>query len=199
MKKARGINKEKFLQKKVNILEEKLLKAKRRISDLEKIAMKDFQTGLHSRRFMNEEVPRMIARAKREQFSSGTKYSICICALDANHFKKINDNFGHAAGDEAIKAIAVTLKNATRSDDLIVRTGGDEFVVFWISPEKCADEPLARIEESVAQITFSFGGKKLEVGVTIGFFCLPAEEKDAFEKILRQADAVMYANKAYKD
>lgn len=187
------------LRKKIALLKKELRATREERDFLKKIAMKDALTGLHSRWFMNEEVPRMITHALRKQYLSGIKYSVCICALDADYFKQINDTYGHAGGDEAIKAIANALKISTRSEDLVVRLGGDEFIVFWISPESCADQPLQRIEDAIAEIKLEYAGREIRVSITTGFYCLPAEEENVFEKLLRKADAIMYANKKYKD
>lgn len=182
------------LKKEIALLQEELKRATEERDVFQKLSAKDPLTQLYNRGHMESEVPRMISRATRsEEF-------ICTCFIDLNDFKQINDKHGHIVGDQALQKVAEVLKNSTRDEDLVIRFGGDEFIIFWTAPRDCADQPLQRIEEAFAQIRFiSDCGKEIKIEATTGFYCLPADTKNSFEELLRRADAVMYANKEYKN
>ena len=85
--------------------------------------MYDPLTGLHNRRYMDEALSCELARAKQDN------YSLAVIMLDLDCFKSINDTYGHAAGDEVLKALAKLLINGVRENDMVYRYGGEEFVV----------------------------------------------------------------------
>lgn len=85
------------------------------------MAQADFMTGIWNRRHGEK----LIEQALRDKVKG------MMCIIDCDKFKSINDTYGHAVGDEVIIAIAHTLKNACRKDDIVVRLGGDEFAMFF--------------------------------------------------------------------
>ena len=92
-------------------------------TQLEEEAMYDPLTGLHNRRYMDEALSCELARAKQDN------YPLAVIMLDLDCFKSINDTYGHAAGDEVLKALAKLLINGVRENDMVYRYGGEEFVV----------------------------------------------------------------------
>lgn len=152
---------------------------------LEVRALTDFLTGAANRRAGVEALEREAARARREQ----TPLSFAL--FDIDHFKRINDTFGHAAGDEALRSVANTLRQAVRVSDWLVRWGGEEFLLLLPgAAEKDAFQLADRLREKVMRahpnppITVSAGVSELQVG---------AEPPDA---AVKRADARLYEAKA---
>ena len=107
---------------------------------LAELSLLDPLTELHNRRFMNDRLPAEISRAAR----SGSVLSLAI--LDIDHFKSINDNFGHVAGDRALVAFSRVLVSSLRAYDIVCRFGGDEFVVLF------PDCSRAKAQEALEQL-----------------------------------------------
>jgi len=100
-------------------------------ADLQEQAVRDALTGLYNRRYLDETLDREIARAMREQ------QPIAFVMLDIDHFKRINDTFGHNEGDEVLQKLATLLLSYTRVGDIVCRYGGEEFLV--VLPDVTAD------------------------------------------------------------
>ena len=151
----------------------------------EEQAYTDTLTGLKNRRGLDEVLDEEIQRARRQETGFG------VIWLDIDHFKSINDNLGHQAGDQILCRVALWLKAGVRPYDHPGRWGGDEFVVL-LSP--CDPETLhriaLRIRESVEQESRKTG---TQVTVSVGgYFALPGDSTDT---ILRQADRALYQAK----
>jgi diguanylate cyclase (GGDEF)-like protein len=117
--------------------------------------------------------------------------------LDVDQFKPFNDTWGHAAGDEALKAVAAAIKQSVRQGEIVARYGGDEFVVLF--PETLPEIAVARgekIRQRVPPIVAGAKGRQQTVPVTIsaGVASLPADGVDGFE-VLNQADMRLYEAK----
>ena len=100
------------------------------VQDLQKQIITDPLTNLFNRRFLQEYLPREIAKARR---NAG---SLAVLMIDLDFFKKINDIFGHEAGDVVLKNVATLLKDCIRESDVACRYGGEEFVLFCLSPHQ---------------------------------------------------------------
>ena len=90
---------------------------------LQEMSIRDPVTGLYNRRYLDDALPRELARARREAVP------VAVIMLDLDHFKQVNDSYGHPAGDEVLKKLADTLRNGARETDMFCRYGGEEFVV----------------------------------------------------------------------
>lgn len=149
----------------------------------------DALTGLANRRHFFERANAEIARAKRYG------HSLSLQMLDLDHFKLINDRFGHPAGDEVLKHLAKELLNSLRLNDLAARIGGEEFLIML--PETTYEESLLlaeRIREIVAEICIPILGSSLEITVSIGVSVL--EESDlSIDQVLKRADTACYQAK----
>lgn len=158
--------------------------------DLRNQAIRDSLTGLYNRRFLNETLPVELERAQR----SGQPLSLAL--IDVDHFKRYNDNHGHAAGDEALRAVASTLELVMRTSDVSCRYGGEELAV--IMPAMSLDNARHRFEqlrEKLARLTIHWGSGSLSApSVSIGIAASPPEPAGA-EALLRAADAALYAAK----
>jgi diguanylate cyclase (GGDEF)-like protein len=149
------------------------------------MATQDGLTGLYNRRFGETRLQEEIARAEK----SGEP--LILIAADFDGFKQINDQYGHAAGDLALKEFSRRLQRAVRNCDVAIRVGGDEFLVIF--PE-CALEKLPEIMSRMDSISFPFEGKKIPVSFSYG--AAQYQLNDTPESMLRRADERLYAKKA---
>lgn len=153
-------------------------------------AYRDALTGAYNRRYFQEVLLRAVKAADR----FGHPMSLAMCDLD--HFKEINDTYGHGSGDRAIQAFSETIHWDMRKDDLVARIGGDEFcLVFMHAPAKNATHFLERIRrqlESLEVITEAKQTIKLRASFGIADF----ELGDSPEKLMDRADLALYQAKA---
>jgi diguanylate cyclase (GGDEF)-like protein len=152
-------------------------------------ALVDPLTGVSNRRGFDAEAKRMLARARRD----GT--STALLLLDLDHFKALNDRFGHLAGDRALKAFTRTVAAELREGDLLSRLGGEEFAVALADCR--ADQALKlaeRIRRSAAALTLNEAGAEMRLTVSIGVASLRAAE--SLDALLTKADAALYRAKA---
>jgi diguanylate cyclase (GGDEF)-like protein len=153
-------------------------------------------TGWSNRRYLEARLREEIARCLR------ARSPIACLMIDVDHFKKVNDRFGHLVGDEVLRGVASRLGSQVRGSDVAARYGGEEFVILLPGTDARAGSALAeRIRAAVAERPFELGGGRepLSVTVSIGVAdCLP-ESLDggaAGEALLARADAALYAAKA---
>lgn len=122
------------------------------------------------------------------------KKPLCIAIVDIDHFKRINDNYGHSAGDKTLQVIAKTLQQGLRDTDFIARYGGEEFIMLF--PEtslETLNEPLNKLREKIKNIQFKFKNQHVPITISIGATQLKSEESSqaAFDR----ADAALYEAK----
>jgi diguanylate cyclase (GGDEF)-like protein len=157
--------------------------------DLARLAMFDPLTGVHNRRTMSELANRAIAASRRH----GRPLSLLI--IDIDHFKHINDQFGHEAGDLALCRVVELIGAELRASDILARLGGEEFVVILAdADEKSALVLAERIRERLCQAEFSISGWPVALQASIGVGALGPEISD-LESLLRHTDRAMYAAK----
>jgi len=158
-------------------------------SKLREQAIRDPLTELFNRRYLEETLERELARAARED------YSVCIIMIDLDHFKRINDTYGHEAGDEVLKALATTLSDQCRRGDFACRYGGEEFVVVMPNINvETAYERAENIRQSLNSLSVPYGNYKLAITISMGIACYPINGETR-EAILRAADRAMYGAK----
>lgn len=156
--------------------------------ELTRRAALDPLTGTYNRRTLAELADRGIAQARREHAGFG------VLLLDVDHFKRINDTLGHAAGDDALQRLVGILRDGMRAQDTLGRMGGEEFIVLL--PGVGAAQALAaaeRLRGAVEQARPVLSGTPWPMTVSIGVAALAGEED--FEALLRRADGAMYAAK----
>ena len=156
--------------------------------ELERQAMLDPLTGISNRRTLDVLAVQALASAQRHG------RPLALLLVDADHFKRINDDCGHAAGDEVLRLLAATLKRGLRNEDLLGRLGGEEFVV--VLPESDTQDALAsaeRLRRAVEELEFAVGGHPVPLRISIGVATMRAG--DDFATLLRRADTAMYAAK----
>lgn len=156
---------------------------------LQELATHDGLTGLYNRRFLDAALPRELSRSERE------KQQTAIIMLDVDHFKMVNDQYGHAAGDEVLKALAELLKTGARESDLICRYGGEEFAA--VMPNMSADQALLRAESWRAQLeaaTLMVGDFRIKATVSAGIAVFP-DHGTSPDQLLNRADEMLYQSK----
>jgi two-component system cell cycle response regulator len=156
------------------------------------LAIIDQLTGLYNRRYMTSQVDVLIARARR------SRNPLAALVVDIDHFKKINDNFGHDVGDEVLREFAVRLASNVRAVDLACRTGGEEFVVLMPETQIVDAHRIAeRLRLHVAGSPFRVSGGRnlLSVTISIGVSATTLEDVAA-DSLLKRADENVYAAKA---
>lgn len=151
----------------------------------------DFLTGLPNRRAFFEAAQAELARARRHGFQ------LVLMLLDVDFFKKINDTAGHAAGDQALKAVAHTLRHSRRQGDLVARLGGEEFVVLLTHCEPDDGYRFAeRLREALAaqDIVLAEGQPTLRLTVSVGLAASGVHGLD-LDTLLARSDDAMYKAK----
>ncbi|OZB36122.1 MAG: hypothetical protein B7X44_07295 [Halothiobacillus sp. 15-55-196] len=156
------------------------------------LAYHDALTSLANRRFLDEELPKAMARAQRHE------QSLAIVMLDIDDFKPINDQYGHAVGDELLVNLANRLSKTLRSSDLAVRQGGDEFILLieGIKSKNELIQGLNRIQTSLNK-PYELPEGKTRVRFSMGVTVFP-EDDVAPDILIRHADAALYASKDQK-
>jgi diguanylate cyclase (GGDEF)-like protein len=172
-------------------LRAQLAQAQARIGQLEASADTDFLLGILNRRGFERELHRSVAYIKRYQASGA------IIVLDVDRLKPINDAFGHAAGDEVLKAVVAVLLRHVRSSDVIGRLGGDEFaLLLWNLSETDARAKAASLEQTIDALSFAFSGRTVSAGASAGIAVLGPHAEAG--RALEQADSAMYVRKAQR-
>ena len=172
-------------------LRTRLAQALKRIGELEASADTDFLLDIPNRRGFEREFHRAIAYIKRYQASGA------LIVLDVDRLKPINDAFGHAAGDQVLKAIAAALLRQVRSSDVVGRLGGDEFaVLLWNLTETDARAKAASLEEAIDRLSFTFRGRTVTAGASAGVAVLGPHTEAG--RALEEADGAMYLRKAQR-
>ena len=150
-------------------------------------AATDALTGLANRRAIQDTLRRMVAQAMR---AGGPLSAI---AVDLDHFKQINDRFGHDKGDDVLAAAAQTLTGTLRTSDFVGRQGGEEFIVLL--PDTDLEGALVAAENLRAEIErIEIAGVDRPITASFGVAVLPADALDA-DGLLRHADRALYAAK----
>ena len=155
--------------------------------DLFELANHDALTGLANRRVFEDRIGPIMDNARRHH------RPLALAALDLDHFKEVNDRLGHAEGDRVLQQVAAVMRQTVRSSDLLVRMGGDEFLL--VLPETSLDAARTmteRLVRKIEELGIEAGGRRL--GVSIGLVAWrPGMSK---EELLQRADETLYRAKA---
>jgi diguanylate cyclase (GGDEF)-like protein len=154
---------------------------------LKETSFKDEVTGLYNRRFFSLRLEEEISRFRR------FNHPVSVVVLDVDGFKNVNDEFGHAVGDETLRDIAQILMKHSRGINVVSRYGGDEFAVLLVETSKTGARLYAdRIRHVVATFPFSHGKT---VTASFGVSSLPDDEATTSEGLFRAADEALYGAK----
>ena len=148
------------------------------------LALVDPLTGLYNRRFAERHLKAEIARAERR------RYALTVVMIDLDHFKEINDQYGHAAGDLVLMGFAKRLSKAIRESDIASRLGGDEFMLVLTEFEAPMLPSVLRRLES---IQVDVNGQCVEVEFSVG--CKELEAGQRAQELIDAADKALYENK----
>lgn len=162
---------------------------KRAEENIKYLAQYDQLTNLPNRTMFNDRLKHAIDRAQRNNSK------ICLMFLDLDGFKKVNDSFGHQAGDELLQIIAERLSNVMRTEDTVARYGGDEFTI--IIEELQHSDNAAIVAKKVLQVVNDIvylSGHEVTVGASIGISIFPDNGNDA-TNLIKNADISMYQAK----
>lgn len=166
-----------------------VLHAKRLASNLHEMATKDALTGLSNRHFLESNINPILAGIRRRKSSMG----ILMCDLD--FFKQVNDEYGHDVGDQILKTLAIIMQNSVRESDIVIRYGGEEFLILLTDCEiekaiEVAEKIRASVEEQIFRVENLSIRKTLSIGVSI----LPMDG-EAFWECVKYADIALYKAK----
>ena len=153
------------------------------------LAIRDTLTGVFNRRYLEAHLEKELARFHR----SGRAFS--LACLDIDHFKKVNDTYGHAVGDEVLKGLVDVVSQNIRGYDILSRVGGEEFVVFMPDiSEQDAQRIMTRLLDEVRFKAFSGdNGDSFHITISIGLTTI--QDSDTIPKALKRADEAMYQAK----
>lgn len=161
-------------------------------NDLFRRATTDAMTGISNRGFF-------LKRAREEiAFSQRTDLPIGLALLDIDHFKTVNDTFGHQAGDYIIKQLAVIIDTAKRHEDLFGRYGGEEFIILLRGKLDSAGAVLfcERIRKTIENYCFRFDKKNIPVTLSLGLCFKCGSKIESLNKMIQKADMALYRAKA---
>jgi diguanylate cyclase (GGDEF)-like protein len=167
-----------------------LVVRQRLFPELLSLAQTDALSGVLNRRAFFEAVTHRLEQAV------ATDHPEVVALIDVDHFKRINDSHGHAAGDEVIQAIAGLLEHGVRRSDLVGRLGGDEFALLLATTAPQAHELLQRLSRRVAaQPIVLADGQRLSITLSIGMAARGGRAGNRLQELLAAADAALYVAK----
>lgn len=170
-------------------LEAKITEIEQLQAQLREQAIRDPLTGLYNRRYLDETLEREIARAQRDDLPVG------ILMLDIDHFKQVNDTYGHKAGDLLLKSLADILLRESRRADIACRYGGEEFcIILPVTQLLIARQRAEAWRKQFAEFSIQYKHHTIQATVSIGIASYP-EHGTSGEDILRAADSALYAAK----
>jgi diguanylate cyclase (GGDEF)-like protein len=163
--------------------------SKKLMNMLEDSARRDELTGLFNRKYLEESIATIVSQSKR----SNTSYGVLMCDID--YFKMINDTYGHDVGDEAIRVISKTLQENVRDSDIVIRYGGEEFIVLlYDCNTEYVEEVAQKIRTEFAKKKISSGNESFSKTISIGASIFP-QHSDSFWKCIKFADIALYKAK----
>ncbi|RXJ66991.1 GGDEF domain-containing protein [Halarcobacter ebronensis] len=174
----------KYLEETKPILESKIL-----MDVLKERNLKDGLTGLYNRKYLDEFVDKTIPK----ELIQNVTYAVMF--LDVDYFKMVNDTYGHDAGDAILQKLAQTMKKNVSDSDIIVRFGGEEFLIIMRNPtEESAKELALKMNQEFEKIIFKFNNETFSKTVSIGYAFYP-KDTDQFWKCIKYADLSLYEAK----
>lgn len=160
--------------------------------NIKQVGLKDPLTGVNNRRFFDQRVEEEVNRTQR------SKHPLSCLFIDLDHFKRINDNHGHQAGDSVLQQVAQILSDTMRNSDVLARYGGEEFVILLVdTPANAAMDIAERIRKLVADTTFKVS-KSTSLTLTLSVGLATMDHKSVYtntKQLIHAADQAVYAAK----
>lgn len=171
--------------------------------ELQQMSVTDALTGLHNRRFLEQTMPMLLAKLARRRTESGRDLVIGAMLVDIDHFKRINDRYGHAVGDLVLQRAAHALRASVRDGEFVLRWGGEEFLAVIEMAERSHLEEIARrmhraITDSCQDLKLPTAPEFNGITCSIGYAALPILPTSAdllWEDTIELADVALYAAK----
>jgi len=178
----------KSLAERVALMEQEALGFREHLEEQRQKALIDPLTGLPNRAAWSERLDHEISEWQQHG------NTLMLAMLDLDHFKRINDNYGHLAGDKVLKLIASVLRKRLRGTDFIARFGGEEFVLLMPSTVPAAGMKLLEyLRASIEACPFHFKGERVTITISMGLTAFkPGEHSDL---VLKRADQALYRAK----
>lgn len=154
-------------------------------------SIRDALTGLYNRNYLEEFLQNKIHQAMREDTT------IAVLMMDLDHFKSINDTYGHEAGDVALKQVGEVLKSSVRAGDVAARYGGEEFVLLLLNniSQEDAKKRAETILKKIANLTINYGAERIgQITISIGIAMYPKDGRK-FDELIANADKALYSAK----
>jgi two-component system cell cycle response regulator len=157
------------------------------------LALTDSLTGLYNRRYLTAHLDGLMAR-----HAEGATMGPALLLLDIDWFKRVNDTYGHAAGDAVLRELSARVSRHLRPFDLVARYGGEEFVVVLPeTPQRVAEGVAERLRTVIAEAPMTMGDPPVELSITISIgLAVPETVQETAASLLRRADEALYAAKA---
>ncbi|HCM84404.1 MAG TPA: GGDEF domain-containing protein [Alphaproteobacteria bacterium] len=169
-----------------------LVAQRNKINKLEGIVSRDEMTGLLNRRGFEEQLSQELSRVRR-----GQSMGCSMVIFDLDDFKAINDNYGHPAGDAAIRKVGEFFNKTVRETDVIARMGGDEFALILTNIENTMAERRAKLlSDQLNQLSIQWDSKVIPLHGSYGLARCVTEDK--FDRLYRAADEALYRAKVHR-
>ena len=176
------------MKARVGEAEQEIVRLQNELTETSELVRHDQLTGALNRKGLEEALDRELARSQRR------KTPICVALLDVDHFKSINDTYGHQTGDEALIHLARVIRETMRPHDTLVRYGGEEFLIILPdTPLPDAVSALTRLQRELTKRFFLHQNEKLLITFSAGVTAFRAEEQR--NDAIARADAAMYQAK----
>ena len=185
---ANDFLKKPFLTEELNCRVMQNLEYVEHIAEIREASLRDYLTGLYNRRFFFQVGERFFQSAKRKNTG------MILAMVDIDYFKKINDTYGHQAGDEALKHVAAIFEKNMRSGDIVARYGGEEFAILACHVDEVSQafDTFDRLRRQIEESPLDYDGQIIKMTASIG---VSVELGDAFSSMVERADQLLYAAK----
>ena len=178
-----------YNNKRNDLLSSSLEAVERERDDLHSQLMHDSLTGALSRRFILENLNKQLAQLSRQP-----EHHLSIALMDLDHFKSVNDSYGHLVGDKVLYEFSRVVSNRVREQDYFGRFGGEEFLLILVGIDvEEAQSVLDRIREATQQQVFSYNNEDIPLTVSIG--CTQAHPNEKVDTLIGRADSALYQAK----
>ncbi len=158
------------------------------MEEIKEASNRDYLTGLYNRRYLYDVGGKYFENARRNNLQ------VTVAMLDLDHFKMVNDSFGHEAGDQALKVVAETLRDALRNTDIVARFGGEEFCIIAVNMvQDQAYHSFERVRLLVEEKTIHSGPHRFKITLSAG---VTTELTNSLADMIRTADEMLYRAKA---